>query len=261
MAQPRIVFLMYHELELAGRALCQSEPGYARYILPLATFRGQMEWVRQSGLRGLSVSGSLAYPAEPSVCITFDDGCETDLIAAAPVLREFGLGATFYVTAGRLGTAGYLSESQLRELDAQGFEIGCHSMTHAYLSDLGVTDLKREIADAKVRIEQIVGHKTEHFSCPGGRYNKRALEMARRAGFKTVANSKFHANTPATNRYQLGRVAMLRDLTIDEFSAVCHGRGLWKKRLSHGMRQGAQLLLGNKNYDRLRAALLGEPRR
>jgi peptidoglycan/xylan/chitin deacetylase (PgdA/CDA1 family) len=36
----------------------------------------------------LNVSEAIRYPAEPSVCITFDDGCETDLIAAAPVLRE-----------------------------------------------------------------------------------------------------------------------------------------------------------------------------
>jgi peptidoglycan/xylan/chitin deacetylase (PgdA/CDA1 family) len=164
------------------------------------------------------------------------------------------------VTAGFLDTRGYMSAAQLRELDSQGFEVGCHSMTHAYLSDIGEPDLKREIVDAKDRIEQIVGHEIEHFSCPGGRYNNRALEMARRAGFQTVANSEFHANTPGTNPYQLGRVAMLRDLSINEFAGLGHGRGLWKKRLSHGARRGAQRLLGNKNYDRLRAALLGEPR-
>ncbi len=251
---------MYHELELAGRALCQSEPGYARYILPLATFRRQMEWIKQSNFRGLNVSQSLAYPAQPSVCITFDDGCETDLIAAAPVLREFGHAATFYVTAGFLDTLGYMTSNQVRQLGAQGFEIGCHSMTHAYLSDVGEADLKREIVDAKDRIEQILGRRVEHFSCPGGRYNQRALEMARHAGFKTVANSEFYANTPATNPYELGRVAMLRELPIAAFSALCHGRELWKKRLSHRARRGAQWLLGNRKYDRLRAALLGEPR-
>jgi peptidoglycan/xylan/chitin deacetylase (PgdA/CDA1 family) len=260
MAQPRIVFLMYHELELASRALCQSEPGYARYILPIASFRRQMEWLNQSNFRGLSVSQALTYPSQPVVCITFDDGCETDLIAAAPVLHEFGLSATFYVTAGFLDTPGYMSSTQLRELDSQGFEIGCHSMTHAYLSDVSEADLKREIVDAKNRIEQIVGHKIEHFSCPGGRYNNRTLEMARRAGFRTVANSESRANTPNTNPCQLGRVAMLRDLPIDEFAGLCHGRGLWKKRLSHGTRRSAQWLLGNKAYDRVRAALLGEPR-
>jgi peptidoglycan/xylan/chitin deacetylase (PgdA/CDA1 family) len=260
MPQPRIVFLMYHELELAGRQLCQSEPGYARYILPIASFRRQMEWLKQSNIRGLNVSQALAYPEQPAVCITFDDGCETDLIAAAPTLREFDHNVTFYVTVGFLNTPGYMTSAQLRELDARGFEIGCHSMTHAYLSDIGESDLHREIVDAKAHIEQILGHKIEHFSCPGGRYNQRALEVARNAGFKTVANSEFHANTPATNPYHLGRVAMLHDLSIEAFSDICRRRGLWKKRLSHQARRTAQRLLGNQRYDRLRAALLGEPR-
>ena len=35
----QIVFLMYHELEMPGRALCQREPGYTRYVLPLDDFR------------------------------------------------------------------------------------------------------------------------------------------------------------------------------------------------------------------------------
>ena len=260
MAASRIVFLMYHELELAGRKLCQSEPGYVRYILPLETFRRQMAWMKQSGWRGLSVGEALRYPAAPSVCITFDDGCETDLIAAAPVLREVGFNATFYLTAGFLGTAGYLNASQVRDLDAQGFQIGCHSMTHPYLSDLPAPELKREIVDAKFRIEEIVGHPIEHFSCPGGRYDQRTLQVARHAGFTTVANSQFHANSAATSPYELGRVAMLRNLTLEQFSATCHGRGLWKKRLQYQARRGLQRALGNDAYDYLRATLLGEPR-
>ena len=75
MSSSRIVFLMYHELEIDGRKLCQSEPGYVRYILPLETFRRQMAWIKESGWRGLNVGEALRYPAEPGVCITFDDGC------------------------------------------------------------------------------------------------------------------------------------------------------------------------------------------
>ncbi|MGB8012714.1 MAG: polysaccharide deacetylase family protein [Terriglobales bacterium] len=260
MSSSRIVFLMYHELELAGRQLCQSELGYVRYILPLETFRSQMAWIKDSGWRGLNVGEAIRYPADPGVCITFDDGCETDLIAAAPVLCEFGFNATFYLTAGFLGTPGYLNAVQVRDLDAQGFQIGCHSMTHPYLSDLPEAELKREIGDAKLQIESIVGHPIEHFSCPGGRYDQRTLQMARRVGFRTVANSEFHANSPGTSSYKLGRVAMLRDLTIEKFAATCHGRGLWKKHLQHELRRSAQRLLGNRAYDRLRAAALGEPR-
>jgi peptidoglycan/xylan/chitin deacetylase (PgdA/CDA1 family) len=258
MSTSHIVFLLYHELQLSGRKLCQSEPGYVRYILPLETFRSHLDWMKKSGIRGLNVSEALRYPIEPSVCITFDDGCETDLIAAAPVLREFGLNATFYLTSGFLGTPGYLTANQVRELEAQGFEIGCHSMTHPYLSDLREPELTREIVDAKFQIEQIVGHPIEHFSCPGGRFDRRTLEMARRAGFRTVANSLFHANSSRTSLYDLGRVAMLRDMPLAELAATCSGRGLWKKRLQHSSRRSVQRLLGNRVYDRLRKALLKE---
>jgi peptidoglycan/xylan/chitin deacetylase (PgdA/CDA1 family) len=258
MTPSRIVFLMYHELEIPGRQLVKSEPGYVRYILPLEKFHNQLQWLKDAGFRGLSVSEALLYPAEPSVCITFDDGCETDLIAAAPHLRELDFRATFYLTAGFLGTPGYLTPDQARQLDALGFEIGCHSMTHPYLSDLSNSDLSREIIDAKFQIEQIVGHTIDHFSCPGGRYDKRTLETARRAGFRTVANSRFHANWSATSPYELGRVAMLRDLPIEAFAATCQDRGLWKKRLRDWSRESVRQMLGNRVYDQLRAAALGQ---
>lgn len=258
MAASRIVFLMYHELELSGRKFCQSEPGYVRYILSLDTFRSQMDWMKKSGFCGLNVSEALRYPAEPGVCITFDDGCETDLIAAAPLLREFGFNATFYLTAGFLGTPGYLTTDQVRELDSQGFEIGCHSMTHPYLSDLPEPELKREIIDAKLQIEHIVGHPIDHFSCPGGRFDRRTLDIARLAGFRTVANSLLHANSSRTSPYDLGRVAMLREMPLAEFAATCRGQGLWNKRLQYSTRRGVQRLLGNRWYDRLRKALLKE---
>ena len=53
------VFLMYHELELPGRKLCQSEPGYVRYILSLEAFRSQMAWLKEQSWRGLSVTEAL----------------------------------------------------------------------------------------------------------------------------------------------------------------------------------------------------------
>jgi peptidoglycan/xylan/chitin deacetylase (PgdA/CDA1 family) len=258
MAPSRIVFLMYHELELPGRKLVQSAPGYVRYILPLETFQNQMQWLKNSGYRGLSVSEAIRYPQELSVCLTFDDGCETDLIAAAPVLREFGFRATSYLTSGWLGTPGYLSTDQVRELDSLGFEIGCHSITHPYLSDISDFELGREIVDAKLQIEQILGHTIEHFSCPGGRYDERTLETARRAGFRTVANSRFYANSSGTSSYELGRVAMLRDMSLQEFGATCQGRGLWKKELQDRTRRSVRQVLGNRAYDKLRAAVLGE---
>lgn len=256
MASPGIVFLMYHELELPGRALVQSEPGYVRYIVREAAFRSQIGWLYKNGWRGLSVGEALNSPADKSVAITFDDGCETDLIAAAPILHEAGFNATFYVVAGHLDHPGYLSGTQLRELSSAGFEIGCHSMTHAYLNDLSPQQLRTEIVDARSKLEDIIGRKVEHFSCPGGRYSKQAVALAQRAGYVSFATSRAHSNHSGTDRFCLGRVAVMRETTQAQFANICRGKNLWKIRLGDSIRTSVRTIIGNSFYDHIRAAML-----
>ena len=246
---------MYHELEEPGRTLIQSAPGYVRYVLPTAEFRAQMHFIQSKGWRGVSVGEALGY-GPGILAITFDDGCETDLLCAAPVLQEFGFGATFYITTGFLHKPGYLNHSQLRELRGLGFEIGCHSMTHAYLTDLDDKGLHREIVEAKSQVEQIMGAAVEHFSCPGGRYNLRISEMARRAGYRTVATSRMQANSANTNRFALGRVAVMRGTSPAAFADICSGRSLRRQDFAFRLRETTRRLLGNSVYDRLRDAVL-----
>jgi peptidoglycan/xylan/chitin deacetylase (PgdA/CDA1 family) len=257
MAERRIVFLMYHELEEPGRPLCNAEPGYVRYVLRADDFRRQMELLKEQGWRGVSVSEAIRFADDRLVAITFDDGAETDLLLAAPLLRRLGYRATFYITSQRLGEHGHLSPGQLRELSALGFEIGCHTMTHAYLTDLDEAGLRREIVEAKSQLEQVVGKAVEHFSCPGGRFDQRVAKMAREAGYQTVTTSEIQTNTESTDRLALGRVAVMRATTLDEFEKICGGRGLWRARMSRQALVASKKVLGNSLYDRLRSALLG----
>ena len=260
MAMPSITYLMYHELEIPGRRLCNSDPGYERYVLLEREFREQMEFLKAKGCQGLSVGQALAFPRGSNICITFDDGSETDLLAAALILHHNGFGATFYITTGWLGKPGHLSASQLKELSGQGFEIGCHSMTHAMLSDLDEAGLQREIADAKSQLEQITGKPVEHFSCPGGRYDDRVVRVARAAGYRSVATSRIHANSPDTDVFALGRVAILRGMSAKDFAAICSGDALRRLRTQGKLRDAAKQLLGNSFYDRVREVLLGGKR-
>lgn len=254
-----VVFLMYHELELPGRPTVQSAPGYVRYVLKASEFGNQMRWLSRNDWRGMAVTEALMFPSQNGVAVTFDDGCETDLLVAAPVLKDLGFGGTFYVTSGFLGRPGYLSHTQLRELADSGFEIGCHSKTHPYLTALDSAGLDRELVEAKWEIEQILGRSIEHFSCPGGRWDGRALEVAQRAGYHTVATSRIQANTKSTNLFELGRVAILRETKPDAFRAICRGRGLWQLRARDNLRRGVRRILGNSTYDHLRESWLGRP--
>ncbi len=248
---------MYHELEIPGRPLCRLEPGYARYAVSENEFRQQIEHLQNSGYKGIDVSHALEFPPEKRVAITFDDGSETDLLAVAPILQQAGFSATFYITAGWLGQPGHLTPTQLTELASQGFEIGSHSITHAYLTDVDDRTLRHETANAKTALEQIIGKPVEHFSCPGGRYNGRVANAVRAAGFRTVATSRIHANSRDTNVFALGRVAILRGLPLSEFANICTGAALPQLSAQAGIRNAAKKLMGNSLYDRVRNALLG----
>jgi peptidoglycan/xylan/chitin deacetylase (PgdA/CDA1 family) len=255
-ADQPIVFLMYHELEQPGQPVSQSDPGYVRYVLKESDFRAQMELLKNRGRCGLSVSSALRLSDGRSVAITFDDGSETDWLLAAPILQQVGFGATFYITSSWVGEKGHLSHAQLRELCAAGFEIGCHSRTHAYLTDLDESELRREIAGAKSELEQIIGMPVDHFSCPGGRFDQRVTSIAREAGYHTVATSQIRANSKATDRFALGRIAVLRSTSLHQFEQVCSGRGLGRHNAIMQLRAAAKKLLGNSLYDRIRQALL-----
>jgi peptidoglycan/xylan/chitin deacetylase (PgdA/CDA1 family) len=261
MPQRGIVFLMYHELEIPGRPLCRREAGYRRYVLTEQNFRSQIRWLEQAEWRGMNVTesfalGSRGVAEQNAVVITFDDGCETDLIVAAPILKEAGFTATFYVTVGFLGQRGYMNAMQLRELSALGFEIGCHSMTHAYLTDLDDNGLRREIVDAKTQLEEILGKPVEHFACPGGRYDARSIQVARDAGYCSLSTSRIQMNVASTDRYELGRIAILRDTVNSDFQQLCNGEEFWKRRFREHAQNVAKQLLGNSLYDRGRGLLL-----
>ena len=249
------VFLMYHELALPNRECCQSDPGYTRYVLSAEEFVSQMLAIRDQGMRGVTVSDGLLHP-ESAVVITFDDGCETDWLTAAPLLKNLGFGATFYVVAGKIGKPGFMSGAQLRELSNAGFEIGCHSMTHPYLPDLDEAGLNREIVAAKVELETVLGKAIEHFSCPGGRYDSRVIRIAKAAGYRTLSTSVPRANFPSSDPFHLGRIAITRGVSNSSFLDLCRGNALWKMQLKVRLNDSAKRLLGNSTYDRLRSLIL-----
>jgi len=257
MLRSNTVFLMYHELKLEGRPTCRSDPGYLHYVLEEGEFRAHLNRMRFLNLRGMSVGEALgAGDAEDGAVITFDDGCETDLTAAAPLLADAGFTATFYVITGHIGRKGYLSAEQVRELHRGGFEIGCHTMNHPYLTELGRESLRVEIAEAKGQLEQIIGRRVDHFSCPGGRWNWRVERAVREAGYRSMGTSRAGANSPSVNPFRLARVPLHPGMPLAAFDNLVRGHGMLRRKARDLALTAAKSILGNGTYDRLRAALL-----
>jgi Polysaccharide deacetylase len=255
----RMIYLMYHELQAAGRPTCQSGNEYTRYVVSEAEFKNQLTQLRDVHFRGLNVTQAIENKVETPLCvtITFDDGCESDLLVGAASLKAAGFDATFYVIAGFFGRPGYMSRLQVRELSDLGFEVGCHSMTHCHLTGLGRRELQREIVEAKETLEQVIGRRVDHFSCPYGGCNRRVIEVAREGGYLSVATSVVGANSPNSDRYRLRRLAVMSTTSLGEFQRLCRGEGLLIRRSRQLCLSLSKHVLGQAAYDRIRVAILG----
>jgi peptidoglycan/xylan/chitin deacetylase (PgdA/CDA1 family) len=162
-----------------------------------ARFRTQLELLRDAGFRFVTMA-ELARRAgggapEPGLAvITFDDGMRNNHAIALPILNEFGIPATVYVTIGFIGgnspwigpggDSAMMREPELRELTAAGWELGAHTMTHPDLSTLDYDACRKEIEESRVQLEQIAGGAVQTFAYPFGRYGPAALAAAKDAG-------------------------------------------------------------------------------
>lgn len=251
-------FLMFHELERPGGTLADEAPGYVRYVVDEARFSRWLRWLSAAGRSGVSVGEWRREPARAgTVVFTFDDGCESDWTVAAPLLREAGFGATFYVVSRWIGRRrGFMTAAQLRSLHEAGFEIGSHSATHAFLSDLEPRALREEIAGSKRELEDLLGAPVRHLSCPGGRWHRRVSEVAREASYETVSTSAIGRNGAGSDAWALARCAVLRDTSDGAFRDLCLGTGFARLRARQQLLDGAKRLLGTRLYTGLRRRAL-----
>ena len=127
---------------------------------------------------------------EDDVEFTFDDGGESFITSAAPILEKYGKKGVFFIATDFIGTPGFLNEEQVRELDARGHVVGSHSCSHPHnMTDLTESEIEKEWSESIRKLENILGHKVEVASIPNGYKNKNILKYAEKAGIKKLWTS------------------------------------------------------------------------
>jgi peptidoglycan/xylan/chitin deacetylase (PgdA/CDA1 family) len=92
-SNPSRIILMYHRVGARG-----ADPH--RLSVSESAFRAQIAWLRAScSIVPLDELAECDTPSDnPAVALTFDDGYVDNLTVAAPVLQQWGLPATFFLT-------------------------------------------------------------------------------------------------------------------------------------------------------------------
>jgi peptidoglycan/xylan/chitin deacetylase (PgdA/CDA1 family) len=96
---PRVYILLYHRVS-------DDDPTCRNMAISARIFRRQMDYLAHSRYRPISLTTLLDYLegrtelAGDSIAITFDDGYRDNFTTAFPILREFGVPATIFLTTG-----------------------------------------------------------------------------------------------------------------------------------------------------------------
>ena len=143
------------------------------------------------------------------VVLTFDDGGKSFLWIARELSKRSLVGH-FFISTGYIGTDGFCSEDDLKEIDSFGHVIGCHSHTHPErISSLPNDVLRNEWNEATSFIQNLLGEKIVEASIPGGYYSIESVNILRELGYKTIYTSKptnrikFYRGVEIAGRYTI----------------------------------------------------------
>lgn len=212
---------MYHYIRV--NPVASDKLGYGLSVTPL-DFAAQMQFLSEHGYRTMLVPELLAEVAKPRhdkiVALTFDDGYADAYSEALPVLRRYGMRATFYVISGFVGHHGYLSPDQAKEMAAAGMEIGSHTVNHPDLTHLDALGLRRELGDSRASLESLIGGPVLDFCYPSGKSDPAARAAVDKAGYRTAVTTQYGFAASGQDPLLLPRVRISGGMTLPEFAAA-----------------------------------------
>jgi len=255
--------IMYHDVVEEGAYDSSGFPGEGAHIYKLRRedFGRQLKAIRAAVPAGAValISGRREIAGAAPVFLTFDDGGASFHTPIAGMLEELGWRGHFFITTSRIGTPGFLSEAQVRELCRRGHVIGSHSHSHpTRMAALAPEEMEAEWRESIARLVEILGEPVKVASVPGGYYSRLVARTAAAAGIEVLFNSEPTAAATVTDGcLVLGRYVVKRGMGPEWAAGFAAGRlgprwrqtALWKaKRVAK--------VLGGDAYLKLRQAIL-----
>mgnify|MGYP001562058218 FL=1 len=155
-------------------------------------FETHLKYFKENGYQAVSVYDLLDYfdtgqPLPPkAVAITFDDGYYGHYKWAYPLLKKYGMTATFFIIVNNVGKPNVLTWEEIKVMSDGGMIIGSHSLSHPHLSALSDELLQKELVDSKRIIEEKIGKNVDLLSYPGGDYDERVIQFVKDAGYQAA---------------------------------------------------------------------------
>lgn len=194
------------------------------YIIPVAKFKEQMEYLKAEGYNTLTMdelynylNSNIKIPKK-SIVLTFDDGYEDNYLNAYPILKKMGFKATIFVVPSYLdkGTL-FLKTDDLRVMSENGIEIESHTYNHVKLSTLSYEEQKDNLKKAKEILEDKINKKVNFIAYPFGSYNDETFKAVKASGYKMAFTIEGRWAPKRTNALKVNRIYIGPKTRMNDF--------------------------------------------
>jgi peptidoglycan/xylan/chitin deacetylase (PgdA/CDA1 family) len=210
--------LMYHHI----RDLTSFQDAiFNNYSVTPGAFIEQLDWLKANGYHTVTVAQIVDYlkygvplPPKP-VNLRFDDGWQNQLFAARE-MKKRGMTATFYIISQALNYP-YMTPAQVRQLDADGFEIASHSRSHPFLTRYSLDFAWDQISGSKADLERLLNHPVRGFAYPYGDRNPAIDGLVQKAGYDFGAGIEGSVFWRANRLFNAPTISVSNVLTLSTF--------------------------------------------
>ena len=131
------------------------------------------------------------YPKTSNhLCLTFDDGNNSDFTHVFPALLHHKVHANFFIVSDWIGKPEHLNKRQIIKLHKSGNQIGSHSKSHPNFTQISRKQRLHELKESKTKLEDIICAQVSTFAFPFGFENKHVINEVFESGYLFCCTSK-----------------------------------------------------------------------
>lgn len=187
-------------------------------------FEIQMKHLKENGYNSITsmqlseyLVNNKSLPEKP-VLITFDSGYNDKYTLVLPILKKYGFKAICFIDGSKVNNVtGYLTSSQINEMQEYGMEIGMYYVSSNNIAEVNMEQQKRIISDGKQKLEKVTKKPVSFISYDDKKYNADTINAVKSFGFNLGFTTLQGLANKKDNVFEIKRISIENKDTLESY--------------------------------------------
>lgn len=182
------------------------------FTLTADDFKAQMKWLYDNGVTFVTmkelyemITTGNNIPKRP-VAICFEEGYDDVYKNAYPILKQYGVKATVFLSSQYINKPSYLTEGMIKDMALKGINFQSHSKNNTKLTLLTYEEQLDYLKSSQERIQAITNTQVEFLMYPEGSHDGDTTKAMSSLGYKLGISNRFGYAEEGNGLYNLRKI-------------------------------------------------------